>query len=97
MMATERQAEGEAEKEKEQRLRAVIRYIVARCPGISMAKLSVLCFLIDMEVYRQTGKPLTGVEYINMPDDSDEWKRMERQYLYPGPALAGCGDEGGGS
>lgn len=78
---------GFTEADKEARLRALIRHIVAREPGISEAKLCCLLCLCDMEHYRRTGKPMTGVEYIKLDDDSPEWQAALKRKLYPGPKM----------
>lgn len=71
--------------ESNERLAALIRYIVHKYPGISAARLCVLCFLCDYEHYETFGKTITGVEYINLPEDSEEWRELEKRHYYPAP------------
>jgi Protein of unknown function (DUF4065) len=53
----------------EQRLRELILYIASKCesdPYFGATKLNKILWLSDVTAYAQTGKPITGVEYMRV-------------------------------
>jgi hypothetical protein len=55
---------GEDTPETSARLREMILHIASKRPDLTMEEIGTMCWLIDSEAFRRTGKPIIGCTYV---------------------------------